>query len=145
MKKDYDIELDFIIDELVIAYENYFKQFIDHLAPSHETTKGVITQKLKDKFDLKDWEIQLLFENLLSNGHISGIDPLIISYQGLILINNGGYIQQKKDKLSEKRRIIRNDRLLANGTVVLAIGTIGLLIWEILIHWNEFINLFCDC
>lgn len=131
MGKNYNTELDFILDELVIAYENYFKGIQFYSEETHQTTKHELTQKLKDKFGLKDWEINLLFHSLLIDTYVESIDPLTISLNGLVFRNNGGYTQRSIDLNSENLRLqklesstLRNAYGLILFTALLAFGTL---------------------
>ena len=92
--KDFNTELDYILEELVIAYENQFKGIHFYAEESHKTVKEEITQKLKNQFDIKDWETDLLYHNLLLDKYITSFEPLSISLDGLVFINNGGYVQK---------------------------------------------------
>src|ERR1019366_440215 len=131
LKKNYNTELDFILEELLVAYGNHFKGFIDAFAESHKTTNGETKQKLRDKFQLEEWEINLLYEKLLKDGYIKSLEPLSITHDGLIFRNNGGYIQKNINLGLENRRIQnleniskKNECWMVVLTAVLAIGTL---------------------
>ncbi len=128
--KNYNAELDCVLEELVIAYENQFKGIEFYSEEIHKTVIEEITQKLKNKFELKDWETHLLYHNLLIDGYIKCIEPLSISLDGLVFINNGGYTQKNIDLNSENFRIKdleestkKNSQRLVLFTAILAIGT----------------------
>ena len=118
--KDFNTELDYILEELVIAYENQFKGIHFYAEESHKTVKEEITQKLKNQFDIKDWETDLLYHNLLLDKYINSFEPLSISLDGLVFINNGGYIQKNIRLNSENKRI----RALENSTRKSAYGLV---------------------
>ena len=134
MEKNYNAELDFILEELVEAYKNHFKGIKFYSEESHRTTKEEITEKLRTKFNLKDWEVNLLCHNLLIDKYINHIDPLTISLDGVIFIQNGGYTQKALRLNSENLRIQKLEKysrqnsfgtllftgLLAFGTLVSA-------------------------
>lgn len=131
MKQEYNTELDCILKELIVAYENHFKGFADALKEPQETTKGKTTQKIKDSFSINDWEINLLYENLLQDGYIKSIDPLEISFKGLVFINSGGYTQNIININSEKIRLqnleentLKNNNRIVFLTFLLVLGTL---------------------
>ena len=73
-----------------------------------------------------------------------------LTFEGELFILSGMYKQQTINFLQNEKRIKRNDRMLAYGTVFAAIGTIGLLLWEIdkaYFHLFEklYHYLFCFC
>ena len=131
MEKNYDAELDLILEELIEAYKNHFKGIKFYSEESHRTTKDEITEQLRTKFYLKDWEANLLFHNLLIDKYINHIDPLTISMDGVIFIKNGGYTQKAIRQNSENLRIqklekysIQNSYGTLLFTGLLAFGTL---------------------
>jgi hypothetical protein len=129
--KNFNTELDFALEELVIAYENQFKGVKFYSEESHQTIRDEITEKLSRKFDLKEWETDLLYHNLLIDKYIRGIEPLTISLDGLVFINNGGYTQKDIRLNSENLRIRdlensakKNSHRLVVFTALLAFGTL---------------------
>ncbi len=124
---------------------------------THRETFSEIMDNLD--FEISDKDLELVLEKLCIDGYVIKLpsirpdgspdpNPIMIyniSFEGKYFKSIGGYVQQQKDKSNDRKRIERNDLMLANGTVALAIGTFGLLFWEILIHWNEFVKLFCHC
>lgn len=143
MEKKYYKELDFILEELTLIYENEFKGIKFYTEDIHHTTKDELTKKLHAKFGLKDWEINLLYQNLLIDKYIKSIEPLSISFEGLIFRNKGGYTQQFTSLNSENLRIQNLEKDLNNSThwlmiftALLAFGTaisawyFGIEIWK---------------
>ena len=141
--KNYKIELDFILKELVTAYENQVKGIKFYSEESHKTIKEEITQKLNAKFGIINWETDLLYHNLLLDKYIKSIDPLLISLDGLVCINNGGYTQKHIRLNLENKRIRdlensakKNAYRLVIFTALLALGTLipawyfAIEIWE---------------
>lgn len=94
MEKNYNSELDFILEQLVYEYENVYKGVNFYSDESFTTTKEKITILVVDKFKLKEWEINLLYYTLLLDKNLKTIDPLTISLEGLVFRNNGGYIKK---------------------------------------------------
>jgi len=67
------------------------------------------------------------------NGQLYIADPKIykLTFEGELFIISGGYKQAVFNLSQNEKRIKRNDKMLAWGTVFAAIGTTGLLLWEI--------------
>lgn len=131
MEKNYNTELDFVLEELIVAYENQFRGIKFYAEDVPKTTKEEITEKVTAKFGLKDWEINLLYQNLLIDNNIKSIDPLLISMGGLVFRNNGGYTQRDLRLHSENLRIQtveddlrKSSRGLMIFTALLAFGTL---------------------
>lgn len=125
MEKKFKIntELDFILEELIIAYEDQFKGIKFYTEAAHQSVKDNITQKVMDKFGLKDWEINLLFQKLLIDKYINSVEPLSISFEGLIFRNKGGYTQKEITLNSENLRIQNLENELNKSTYWLMIFT----------------------
>lgn len=73
----------------------------------------------------------------------------IITFEGQLFLQKGGYHQQEADNIlhrvsreTDERLRKRNEKLLARGTIWLAILTGALVLTEILIHWNELRHFF---
>lgn len=94
MEKNYNSELDFILEQLVYEYENVYKGVNFYSDESFTTTKEKITILVVDKFKLKEWEINLLYYTLLLDKNLKTTDPLTISLEGLVFRNNGGYVKK---------------------------------------------------
>jgi hypothetical protein len=111
MEINYNKELDFILEKLILEYENQYRGVTFYTEEDALTTKELITQKLIDRFGLKEWEINILFYNLLIDKYIKSVDPLVISLEGLVFRNNGGYVQQSIARQNERQRIetVEND------------------------------------
>lgn len=131
MQKNYDKELDFILDELIKSYEVENKGISFHTDELHVSINEQITQKLKQTFGLQDWQISVLYYTLLIDEYVKSVDPLIISIHGMVFHNKGGYVERTANKLSETRRLdtIQNDfRKYAYGlmifTAIVALGTV---------------------
>ena len=136
MEKKYYKELDFILEELTLRYENEFKGIIFHTEGVHQTTKEELTKKLVAKFGLKDWEVNLLFQNLLIDKYIKSIEPLSISFEGLIFRNRGGYTQQFISLNSENLRIQKLENELNKSTYWLMIFTALLAFGTLVAAWH---------
>lgn len=136
MKNNFNTELDFILEELVVEYENQFKGIKFYTEEAPQTIKEEITQKVMDKFGLKDWEINLLYQNLLIDKYIKVIEPLSISFEGLIFRNKGGYTQKEISLNSENLRIQRLENDLNKSTYWLMIFTALLAFGTLVAAWH---------
>jgi len=105
MEKNYNAELDFILEQLIYEYENVYKGVSFYSDESFTSTKEKITILVVDKFKLKEWEINLLFYTLLLDKYLKSIDPLTISLEGLVFRNNGGYVKKVEMQNREVNRL----------------------------------------
>ena len=105
MEKNYNAELDFILEQLIYEYENVYKGVSFYADETFTSTKEKITILVVDKFKLKEWEINLLFYTLLLDKCLKTIDPLTISLEGLVFRNNGGYVKKVEMQNRESNRI----------------------------------------
>ena len=105
MEKNYNAELDFILEQLIYEYENVYKGVSFYADETFTSTKEKITILVVDKFKLKEWEINLLFYTLLLDKYLKTIDPLTISLEGLVFRNNGGYVKKVEMQNREINRL----------------------------------------
>ncbi len=105
MEKNYNAELDFILEQLIYEYENVYKGVSFYADETFTSTKEKITIMVVDKFKLKEWEINLLFYTLLLDKFLKTIDPLTISLEGLVFRNNGGYVKKVEMQNREINRL----------------------------------------
>jgi hypothetical protein len=131
MEKNYNAELDFILEELIKEYENINKGVRFYAEEELLSTNEKINLSVSEKFGLKDWEINVLYYTLLLDKYIKSIDPLTISLEGLVFRNNGGYVQRLITQTKEAERLeeIQNDfRKYSFGlmifTAIVAVGTL---------------------
>jgi len=145
MAKNYTEELDFILDSLINEYENINEgvKFYEGEAP--KTTKEKVTEMVVGKYNLKEWEINVLFHRLLIDKQIIIIEPLTISLDGIVFKGKGGYTEKSKlDDLENIRiKMIESDlKKYSYGlmifTGVVAIGTIISAIYFALEIWRHF-------
>jgi hypothetical protein len=130
-EKNYNVELDFILQQLIHEYESIYKGVSFYSDVSFTTTKDKITTLTMEKFKLKEWEINLLFYTMLLDKYLKSIDPLTISLEGLVFINNGGYTRKTELQNREKIRLdaIQKDLNkysfgLMIFTAIVALGTL---------------------
>jgi hypothetical protein len=131
MEKNYNAELDFILEQLIYEYENVYKGVSFYSDESFTSTKEKITILVVDKFKLKEWEINLLFYTLMLDKYLKTIDPLTISLEGLVFRNNGGYVKKVELQNREINRLesIQKDfKIYSFGlmlfTAIVAFGTL---------------------
>lgn len=131
MEKNYNAEMDFILEALIREYENMNKGVQFFAEEEMLSTNEKITKLVANKFGLKDWEINVLYYTLLLDKYIKSIDPLTISLEGLVFRNNGGYVQRLITQTKEAERLeeIQNDfRKYSFGlmifTAIVAVGTL---------------------
>lgn len=105
MEKNYNAELDYILEQLIYEYENVYKGVSFYSDESFTTTKEKVTILVVDKFKLKEWEINLLYYTLLLDKYLKSIDPLTLSLEGLVFRNNGGYVKKVEMQSREMNRL----------------------------------------
>ena len=105
MAKNYNTELDYILEVLIHEYENHYKGLTFYTEEISYTTKDKVSGEIAEKFNLKEWEINILYYTLLIDNHLKTIDPLTISLNGLVFRKNGGYTEHQVKKEVEKFRI----------------------------------------
>ncbi len=147
MDINYNEEMDYILEQLIVEYENLYKGVTFYTEDASMNTKDIVTEKVKNKFKLKEWEINVLYYTLLIDKHVKNVDPLTISLEGLVFRNNGGYTQKKILEEKEKQRILNMENdfnrysfLLMIFTAVVALGTMisaWYFIIEILKHYSK--------
>jgi len=150
MEKNYNKELDYILEALVSEYENLYKGLKFYTDEASASTKDLVQQKIKEHFDLKDWEANMLFYTLLLDKNLKSIDPLVISMEGLVFRNNGGYMEKFIKENNEKQRIQRIEDdfkkysfFLMVFTAIVALGTVvsawffGIEIWKFYTSWHH--------
>ena len=145
MDKNYNEEMDYILEQLIVEYENLYKGVTFYTDDVSMTTKDIITDKVERKFKLKEWEINVLYYTLLIDKHVKSVDPLTISLEGLVFRNNGGYTEKKVQEEKEKLRILNMENdfnrysfLLMIFTAIVALGTM-ISAWYFIIEiWKHY-------
>lgn len=147
MKKNYFSELDFILEQLILEYQHLNEGVKFYSGEAPMSTKEQVVQKTIKKYDLKEWEINVLFHHLYLDKYIISIDPLYISLEGLVFISNGGYQQLKINNELENRRIEKIETDLKKYSLgvmiftgVLAFGTMISACYFALEIWKYFIK-----
>ena len=105
MNKNYNVELDYILEQLIVEYENIYKGVKFYAEDKLISTSDKISQRLIDKFGLKEWEINVLCSSLFIDKYLKSIDPLTISLEGLVFFNNGGYVEKAELKIKDAIRM----------------------------------------
>lgn len=110
---------------------------------THQSLYGLFKKGISDDAELVQIIKKLQKDELISYGGEFPIDDVqtsdcyVLTYDGELFISNGGYVyqsaleRQKQDSTKRLERAARNNTLaLSLGTGAIALGTIGLLIWE---------------
>lgn len=143
MERDYNIELDFILEELIHQYEALYQSVGFYTGDAPKSIKEEVVDKVTQKFQLKEWEINILLHHLLIDKYIISIDPLHISLEGIVFRSKGGYTKNSVSQQLENIRLktIETDLKkysfgLMIFTAILAFGTLisawffGIEIWK---------------
>ena len=84
-----------------------------------------------EKFGIKEWELNVMFYTLLVDKYLKSVDPLIISLEGLVFVNNGGYVQKQLNIRKEEEKLAtiqKNLNRYSYGlmifTAIVAFGTL---------------------
>lgn len=139
------------------------------LNKDHEYQNSIpsVHKGIEHKFDQAT--VHNVLDKLVKDGYavmidVKYLDPIIkensiktsawtykITFEGQLFIQKGGYHQQEADNIlhrasreTDERLRKRNEKLLARGTIWLAILTGALVLTEILVHWNELRHLFSE-
>jgi hypothetical protein len=123
MNKNYNKELDYILEQLILEYENIYKGVKFYSEDKLISTSENISQKVIDKFGLKEWEINVLFSTLYIDKYVKSIDPLTISFEGLVFFNNGGYVEKAELKIKDANRLEMMQKEMKRYTLGLMIFT----------------------
>jgi len=134
MNKDYYKALDLCLD-WTLKYQD---------APvSYSQMKALA--KIKSDCGIDDNELNEIRDKLEREKYIRKDTRLIsnkgqhrITFEGYLFIQEGKYTRKKIKDDADDARIIRNEKLLRNYTLSLALGTGALVLVEIVIHWEEF-------
>lgn len=131
MDTNYNEQLDFILESLIKEYEQLHRGVSFYSDEEPEPAYDKIKKKTKEKYQLQDWEMDVLLSNLLIDKYLKSIDPLAISIEGLVFRNNGGYVQKaiRANQEAQKLDNIQNDfKKYSFGlmifTAVVALGTL---------------------
>jgi hypothetical protein len=135
MENNYDTELDFVLEELIVDYENQFKGIKFYSDEYRKKMSDEIGEKLKIRFGLKDWEIDLLYHNLFMDKYIKSVDSLSISLDGIVFRNNGGYTERRVQRNTENLRIQKLEKSTQKNALGLVIFTALLAIGTLISAW----------
>jgi hypothetical protein len=118
MRKNYNTELDYVLEKLIKAYENNWKAIKDAFGTDEEKTIGEISRELKEKFKVEDWELTIIYEYLKNDEYIKGIDPLSITLKGVTFSLSGGYTANKQREEDSKFYKLLRSWSIAIGTTL---------------------------
>jgi len=86
-------------------------------------------------------DVFIMCSQMVMDGYIDDIvQDYAINVKGILFWDEGkgGYVKKAIKDALDDARIIRNEMLLRNYTLVLACGTVALVLAEITIHWDAF-------
>lgn len=92
-KKSYIKERGFVLRELYKLYENHVEKvrLANDYGNQYQTSKGQITELLKNEYKTEIWEADLILISLKEEGFIESIEPLKISLKGITFMKYGGF------------------------------------------------------
>ncbi len=118
MRKTNYKELDFILNELILLKRNIENspypfeaagwgepgEHAMEIQDFNNSKKGIIYQKLKDKFHTSTTLSNELFKVLLVDENIRNNPPVVISEHGIAFMANGGYDKLRKGNKNYDRK-----------------------------------------
>ena len=135
MQKNYNKELDFILELLVEEYEDVYNKLNFYAEDKPNTIRQIIDEKVKQNFGVKDWEINILIYSLFLDKYIKTLDPPVISIEGLVFRNNGGYLEKEISNYRESNRIQKAENDLKKYSYYLMVFTAILAIANLISAW----------
>ena len=135
MQKNYNKELDFILELLVEEYEDVYNKLNFYAEDKPNTIRQIIDEKVKQNFGVKDWEINILIYSLFLDKYIKTLDPPVISIEGLVFRNNGGYVEKEISNYRELNRIQKAENDLKKYSYYLMVFTAILAIANLISAW----------
>lgn len=114
---------------------------INNNVPIHQMRKDEVLIFLKNEtpsIELNDYELWLILDKLIYDKYIISYEKgflFSVNYNGYLFNKSGGYQAQKNNELMSVKRKNQLDFLMTFGTWAAGIGTISLVIIEILKHF----------
>jgi hypothetical protein len=127
-------KLDVVSQKVVNLSEtdNLYYAFIANHVNASEYTKEIFEILLK-----------LHKDGYVTSNNNSGLGNYASNFDGRLFIDNGGYTEEKKRRIDNdaiaaqnETRIIRNERLLIQGTWFAGFGALFLLSWQVFLWIN---------
>jgi hypothetical protein len=127
-------KLDIVLQKIVNMSEtdNSFYAFIANYVGASEYTKEIFEILLK-----------LLKDGYVTSTNNSGHGSYVSNFDGRLFIDNGGYTEEKNRRIADEnisvqneKRIIRNERLLIQGTWFAGFAALFLLLWQVFLWIN---------
>jgi len=147
IEKKYTEALDAILEALILEYEHIQEGVNFYSGNAPQPIRDKITEKITQQFKMKDWEVGILLHHLLIDKYIISIDPLSISFDGLVFRGKGGYAEKSRQEIMEQERIniVENEiRISSKGLMIftglVAIGTIVSGIYFAIEIWRFFME-----
>lgn len=122
------------MNENICSALNYFLE-----EKRKNTSQEEINKKLKTSFGFNLDEINSSVEYMNGLGYTFGKleKEIKITLIGIDFICNGGFVSQRESIISDKQNAQKNEKKLRYYTLLLAVGTIGLVFWDILKYYLE--------
>lgn len=144
-EKKYNEALDSILEQLILEYEHINEGVNFYTGSAPQPIREKISKKIAEQFQLKEWEISVLFHHLLIDQYIISIDPLSISFDGLVFWGKGGYTGKHRLGIAEQTRINKMEdeiHIYSKGLMIftglVAVGTIISAIYFAIEIWRFF-------
>ncbi len=132
------------LDAILTEHANVVKQNENPFQPDVLKVMAAEFRAQEENTYSFDREYGMLMDKLKNDKYIEFHERgvIIITIEGLMFIDSGGYTQQKINRNREHDRNALNEKRLVTYTVVLAFGTLLLVLAEVAIHWHEFRHFF---
>ena len=147
VEKKYTEALDAILEVLILEYEHIHEGVNFYSGTAPQSIRDKISQKITQQYHLKEWEVGILLHHLLIDKYIISIDPLSISFDGLVFRGKGGYAEKARLEIVEQERInnMENEiRISSKGLMIftglVAIGTLISGIYFAIEIWRFFMG-----
>ncbi len=149
-----DEKLNLVLSEFLtetgrlLSFNNLSKKFSGKEIKNDAELSQIIDKLKKDNYLV---DTNLMVEEVTE--HTKSIDyTYILTFEGEMFIESGGYVAKKDKDIQERERISnietqsqRTSKQMLNTTIILAVGTALLVIVDLLSHWSQIIKLFCNC
>jgi hypothetical protein len=117
-------ELDYILKRLLDFHSKEGeRRLLEKLGEQEDKPKYKITEEIKEKHKTEIYVIHLLFEELISKGHVKRKPELEITFQGRVFILNGGYTTKRRREVSKWIWRAFSALLMLASTVAIAVYT----------------------
>ena len=127
MDKNYREILDYSLKFLFEKWKNL--ENFERLETDGIPRKDVLNKELADRFNLENWELIMINNQLLKDQFVN--EDFILTLDGLYFYKNLGYVKKEKIKIDYDQRVAFHEFLLSYGALFAAIGSISYLLWDV--------------